>query len=108
MWKVDVESLQAGLVRDIYEGESESDPQQITSIGNVAVFVADDGIHGRELWMTDGTKVGTRLVMDINPGPGDSNIQHMAVFNDMLIFSADDGVHGQELWVYKPNPSASV
>ena len=108
LWKVNADSLMITLVKDIREGEAESEPDSIMALGGVALFTANDGIHGRELWQSDGTETGTRLVMDINPGPADSNIQHMTVFNDMLIFSADDGVHGQELWVYKPDPSASV
>ncbi|MGY6536766.1 MAG: ELWxxDGT repeat protein, partial [Pararhodobacter sp.] len=32
-------------------------------------FSADDGVHGRELWVTDGTPVGTRMVRDTAPGP---------------------------------------
>ncbi len=31
-------------------------------------FAADDGSHGRELWITDGTRGGTRLVVDLLPG----------------------------------------
>src|SRR6185369_15126000 len=31
-------------------------------------FVADDGVHGREVWRTDGTRQGTRLVIDLCPG----------------------------------------
>jgi ELWxxDGT repeat protein len=39
-----------------------------------ALFTADNGINGRELWITDGTAEGTRLLLDINPGAGGSSI----------------------------------
>lgn len=33
-------------------------------------LVADDGVHGFEVWVTDGTAVGTHIVVDLDPGPG--------------------------------------
>ena len=34
---------------------------------NIVFFLADDGVHGEELWVTDGTEAGTHLVLDIMP-----------------------------------------
>ena len=39
-------------------------------VGDVAVFAADDGASGLELWKSDGTVAGTVQVADANPGWG--------------------------------------
>ncbi len=40
----------------------------VFSAGDRALFLADDGVHGTELWSTDGTPEGTRLAVDLAPG----------------------------------------
>ena len=35
-------------------------------------FVADDGTHGEEPWVSDGTPEGTELLLDIYPDGGSS------------------------------------
>lgn len=70
-------------------------------LGNLAVFQADDGVHGMEPWVTDGTTGGTQLLRDINPGSATSSPSYVfdsAVINNVLYFTADDGSHGNELW----------
>jgi len=37
-------------------------------IGDLLYFVANDGVHGKELWRSDGTIGGTAIVSDITPG----------------------------------------
>jgi ELWxxDGT repeat protein len=44
-----------------------SNPDRLTEVGNTLFLVADDGVHGRELWRSDGTKNGTTMVKDITP-----------------------------------------
>ncbi|MGQ9892619.1 MAG: ELWxxDGT repeat protein, partial [Roseiflexus sp.] len=71
-------------------------------------FVADDGVHGLELWRSDGTPEGTQLVKDIRLGPGNSEISEFQVVGNTLFFVADDGVHGRELWRSDGTPSGTT
>ena len=50
-----------------------SNPLELTRVGNVVFFLADDGATGRELWKTDGTTTGTVQVRDIEPGAAGSD-----------------------------------
>src|SRR5690606_37383101 len=64
-------------------------------------FLANDGIHGKELWKTDGTVSGTVMLKDINPNPylisvGEDN--HFLILNNEFYFYANDGTNGGELW----------
>ena len=74
-----------------------------------AVFAANDGSNGSELWVTDGTAVGTSMVKDINPGTfvsggltlgnssGSANFTTAA--NGRTLFTATTATEGNELWV---------
>ena len=96
--------LAADIIRDINSaseglGSSGSYRSTIFSIGNVVVFVMDDGVHGAELWRTDGLAGGTYLIKDIQPGPAGSSANGFVELNGRWVFVADDGVNGPELWV---------
>ena len=87
------------LVKNINKSGSSS-PSVLTAMGNILYFVANDGIHGSELWRSDGTGPGTQRVTDIGPGPADSEIYQLTVFNGRLYFTANedgDGTCG-DLW----------
>ncbi len=66
---------------------------------NRLYFTANDGIHGREMWMSDGTEIGTKLLKDINPSQTSEPVgMEGIVYNNKYYFTANDGVHGMELW----------
>ena len=75
-------------------------PSDFFVAGGFLYFLADDGIHGRELWVTNGTETGTRMVIDLVPGDGSPTITQQTVFDNKLFFVYDDGddKHGRELW----------
>lgn len=67
--------------------------------GGGAVFAANSGAGGRELWRTDGTPEGTYVLKDLNPGSAASAPGGFATLpNGRLVFHATDAQHGQELW----------
>ncbi|HEV7671298.1 MAG TPA: hypothetical protein VGS22_22500 [Thermoanaerobaculia bacterium] len=98
--------------------DASSSPGPGVGVGRIALFPADDLVHGRELFATDGTKSGTHLVADINrnlePNPEffpphpeygpelagvGSDPTDLVRAGSNVFFVADDGRTGRELWV---------
>ncbi|MAS94393.1 MAG: hypothetical protein CMO55_14435 [Verrucomicrobiales bacterium] len=92
------------ILKDIYPGPGSSgyryyEGTSFTEAGGKLFFVANDGVHGHELWATDGTETGTVLVKDIRPGMGGTPIEYFVEVEGKLLFSAHDNVHGRESWI---------
>jgi ELWxxDGT repeat protein len=99
----------ASLVADIRPGATGSRPRELVHGAGVLFFTAEDGVHGRELWMSSGTRSpGTSLVKDLRPGPATSNPRRLTVAGGKLFFTAEDGVHGRELWVSDGTAAGTV
>ncbi|HXU46263.1 MAG TPA: hypothetical protein VN783_12110, partial [Thermoanaerobaculia bacterium] len=97
-----------------------SSPGPGVVLGGIALFAADDLVHGRELFATDGTKEGTRIVADIDrkrmpfdqpelePHPlpfigVGSDPSDLVRAGNNVFFVADDGTTGRELWISNGN-----
>ncbi|HYO71944.1 MAG TPA: ELWxxDGT repeat protein, partial [Archangium sp.] len=88
------------LLRDIRPGASGSEPEGLVRGAEGLFFTADDGVHGRELWVSSGTGgPGTFRVEDLRPGLDSAEPNELTVAGGRVFFTADDGVHGRELWV---------
>jgi ELWxxDGT repeat protein len=97
------------LVADIRPGATGSRPRELVHGPDVLFFTAEDGVRGRELWMSSGTQgAGTFLVKDIRPGSATSNPRRLTLAGDKLFFTAEDGVHGRELWVSDGTSAGTV
>jgi ELWxxDGT repeat protein len=86
------------MVKDIRTGVDGSGPHNFYATGNRAYFLADDGFHGRELWVTDGTEGGTVLVHDHNPGTAHTSIDYYAANGNTLYYLPSDPATGYEPW----------
>jgi ELWxxDGT repeat protein len=114
LWKSDGTESGTLLVKDIRPGYQtggyplSSYPESFAVAAGQLFFVANDGMHGEELWKTDGTEAGTLLVRDLLPGIGDSCVDYLEEYRGMLVFSANDGSRGREAWVSDGTASGTV
>ncbi|MCC6456223.1 MAG: hyalin [Caldilineaceae bacterium] len=101
LWKSNGTESGTILVKDIFlpnvYGDS-SAPSNLTDVGGMLFFNANDGSRGRELWKSDGTEAGTLLVRDIITGPANSRPSHFAAASGTLFFRAESSERGVELW----------
>ncbi len=100
LWRSNGSLDRTSVLKDINLA-GDSHPQGVISVKdarNVSVyFTAEDGNHGRELWMSDGTAGGTVMVVDLNPDGG-SEPYGMTVMGEHVYYVADNGRFGAELW----------
>lgn len=65
-------------------------------------YIADDGTHGKELWVSDGHSGTTNMIKDINPfgdGIATGTYNNMVYYNGKVYFAGiDNSASGNELW----------
>jgi ELWxxDGT repeat protein len=105
LWRTDGTAAGTYRAKDILPGTSGGLSSAFTrsiEMNGELYFVANDGVHGFELWRSDGTEAGTTMVADVFPGDvnGLSNVNRtpMANVGGTLYFVANDGAGGNALW----------
>lgn len=112
LWMLDVDNTPL-LLKDIHSS-GDSIPGKILGIqsmeterGLLFVFDADDGIHGRELWVTDGTSSGTLMVGDIETGDGIDYSSEITEWMNGVVFTTN-GQQGQRMWWTNGSVTTSI
>lgn len=75
-------------------------PSQLTEVAGRLYFVANDLVHGQELWTSDGTAEGTVLAADICPGGCGSFPTILGSYRDALLLVANDPAGGRALYAF--------
>ncbi len=88
-----------GIFLNISNLASSSSPSYLTAIdsGEYFYFSAEDGVNGRELWISDGTTTNTQII-DVLPGSDGSSPYRTAAYGEGVVFLATTPDNGTELW----------
>jgi ELWxxDGT repeat protein len=95
-------------VLDIRPGAFSSNPTSLTAVGNDLYFVADDGVHGSQLWKTDGTATHTVPVPTDRDGAAILNPQNLANINGTLYFAGSTSSGHTLVWKSDGTPAGTV
>ena len=85
LWVTNGTAAGTRMLADIRPGTASGldDSPIFHALGNgKALFYADNGVNGRELWVTDGTAGGTHLLRDLVPGAGGTTATSFAALPD--------------------------
>ncbi len=101
LWKSDGTAAGTVMVKDVRPGSISSNidtgfetASKPLSNGLIA-FIADDGLHGDELWISDGSADGTFMLLDITVGD-DTNFNFVTPIGNHYYFAPD--IFPRELW----------
>lgn len=82
---------QPSIIKNINPGSKGSNARSFALLGNAAVFLADDGSHGMELWKSDATAEGTLLLKDVATNTESADIKEIYFRENKMYFLAYDG-----------------
>ncbi len=107
LWKSDGAAAGTVLLKDISPNHPTSWqwwPGLFTNVNGKLFFLADDGLHGGELWASDGTAAGTAMVKDLNPWNAGGYPGQLTAVNGTLFFTA---LNGTAPGLYKTDGTAA-
>jgi ELWxxDGT repeat protein len=81
-------------------GESTSNVSisDLTAFNGELAFLANDGTHGTQLWISNGTATGTQMVTDVSSS-GEPPSDPTAVGGSLYFFAPDPTTSDEDLWV---------
>jgi ELWxxDGT repeat protein len=112
LWTSDGTAAGTSLVSDIDAGPESALSTVVSArplpLDGRLLFVANDGVHGFELWTTDGTAAGTFMLKDIAEGPTSSAPAAFYAFGGAAYFAASPAAGVRELWRTDGTPGGTA
>lgn len=109
LWRTDGTTVGTLFVKDINTVSSgaSSSPTHFYVWNNKLFFTANNGVNGRELFISSGTGVTTFQLKDVFPGISDIldvsnyslNQPYFSATTSRLVFTANSPIYGQEMWI---------
>ncbi len=87
------------VVLDVVPGASSIHPQALERFGDGVIFTGDDGVNGRQVWVSDGTLAGTRSISSFSSSGALWNVRFLPVGADRMLFVGSEPSLGTEVWV---------
>jgi ELWxxDGT repeat protein len=94
----------------VYTGNNTLNPYRLTMAfaGDTMLYLADDHVHGMELWKTDGTVAGTQLAVDLTLRYFDYNQPDLFAYTGKGgIFVKENDIKGREPWFTDGTPGGT-
>jgi LPXTG-site transpeptidase (sortase) family protein len=96
------------LVADIWHGANGSNPRELTRLGWMLFYIANDST-GVEVWRSDPQYTPDTAIKTTNIAMnGDAEIYDLVLVDNNFLFSANDGESGKELYKLEPPYNTAV
>lgn len=107
LWRSDGTEVGTTIIKNINNTNfgsisSISNNSPYITFNNEVYFLADDNIHGSEIWKSDGTKTGTSMLKDINDGNLSVWIEKFYldnINNKLLFYTTSTNSYDRTIWV---------
>ena len=106
LWRSDGTDTGTYVVKDINVGVNDAfavwtqiSTKFLQIFNNKLYFIANDGIHGNELWESDGTSAGTQMVIDLKTGWKHGAFEPLGSDGIRLYFGGVDNLDSFRLYV---------
>lgn len=112
LWILDEENFPSLLV-DIHSTGDSIPGRELgihvvdTDRGPRFFFDADDGVNGRELWVSDGTTIGTTMLGDMESGDAIDWTSELTTWMDGVVFTTQ-GQQGHRMWWSNGSVTTSI
>ena len=112
LWILDTDNAPSMLM-DIHSSSDSVPGRELgihsvdTDRGTRFFFDADDGINGRELWVSDGTSIGTTMLGDMESGDGIDWTSEITTWMNGAVFTTH-GQQGHRMWWTNGSVTTSI